>query len=194
MFLLKLLRKIRNKIMSVDKLKVTRIRNVKLPTRATPGSAGIDIYMPCDLTKVDIAKTMEITNCQPRIDYDFNTGYVKNFMVGPGDGVIIQSGIKVNVPAGYVLKVENKSSVASVKSLVVGACIIDSDYQGEVLINFHNVSKNKIAVFNGGDKIAQLVLYPVETPVVEEIDTVGELYKDKVSERGEGGFGSTGIN
>lgn len=192
MFLRRLLRKIRNKIMSLSKIKVTRIRNVKLPTRATTGSVGCDIYMPADLTKVDMKKTFDVTRCQPRIDFDFNTGYLKNLMIAPGDDVLIPTGLKINVPEGYVLKIENKSGVSAVKDLVVGGGIVDCDYQGEIMVNLHNVSNKKIAVFNPNDKIAQFVIYPCEFPEVEEIETEKELFRDKNSERGEGGFGSTG--
>lgn len=175
----------------LNELKITRVRNVKLPTRATSGSCGYDVYMCNDIVRLDMVKTFEITKIQPRVDYDINSGYLKNLFIGPHESAVIPSGIKVKVPEGYVLKVENKSSVAATKGLLVGSCVIDQDYEGEILINLNNVSDKKIAVINPGDKIAQLVLYRCETPDIVEVATPVELFKGSNSERGEGGFGST---
>ena len=175
----------------LNELKVTRVRNVKLPTRATSGSCGYDIYCPNDLVRLDMVKCAEITKTTPRIDYDMNTGYMKNIFIAPHESILIPSGLKVKVPEGYVLKVENKSGVAAKKDLVLGSCIIDQDYEGEILINLHNVSDKKIAVFNPNDKLAQFVLYRCETPDIVEVATPVELFKGSTGERGEGGFGST---
>jgi len=177
-----------------DKLKVCRIRNVKLPTRGTAGSCGYDLYLPNDIVRADMVKTYEITKIQPRVDYDYNTGYIKNLFLNPGESALIPSGLKIKVPEGYCLKIENKSSIATVKDVLVGACVVDEDYEGEILINLHNVSNKKVAVFNPNDKIAQFVLYKIDTPEVEEIATPVELFKNSNSERADGGFGSTGTN
>lgn len=189
-FLTDKIRKMTN-MSEVDTLKITRVRSVKLPTRGTPGSAGLDVYVPCDLTRVDMAKTFEITKIHPRVDYDMNTGYLKNIIIGPGEEALIPTGLKVNVPEGYVLKVENKSSISAIKSLLVGGGIVDSDYEGEIFVNLQNTSSKKMSYLNPNDKFAQLVLYKIETPEVEEIETAEVLFKDKHSVRGEGGYGST---
>lgn len=175
-----------------DKLKICRIRNVKMPTRATSGSCGYDLYLCNDLVRADMAKTYEITKIQPRIDYDYNTGYIKNIFLAAGESILIPSGLKIKVPEGYTLKIENKSSVATVKDIIVGACVVDCDYEGEIMINLHNISNKKVAVFNPNDKICQMVLYKIDTPEIEEIGTPVELFKNSSSERAEGGFGSTG--
>lgn len=184
--------------MAIEKLNITRIRNVKLPTRANKGDAGIDIYLPMDLTRVDMEKTFQITKFYTQCNYDMSNGYLKNICLQPGENVLIKTGLKINVPEGYVLKVENKSSVASEKKLMVGACVIDSSYTGEVIIDLHNVGKTEnprcVSTLCAGDKIAQLVLYKIETPEINEVETVGELFKDKMTSRGNGGFGSTGSN
>jgi len=185
--------------MSVNKLNVTRIRNVKLPTRATPGSAGIDLYVPFDLTRVDMNKMIDMNKTNVRVDVSPTNGYVTSVIIGPGESCTIPTGLKVCVPDGYMLKIENKSSIAMLKHLQVGACVVDSDYQGEILIHFHNVSNDtygqngrKAALLEPGMKMCQAVLVPVETPEIVEVETVTELFKGKKSERNEGGFGSTG--
>lgn len=181
---------------NIKELKFTKIRGVKSPTRATPGSAGFDLYVPYDLTRIDMNKTMEITKCNIRVDTSLENGTVTNIVTSPGESCVVPSGIKVNVPKGYVLKIENRSSIAARKGLLVGACIIDSDYTGEILVNFHNPTNKdssvaKMAVLCPGDKMCQAVLYPIETPELKEVETSVELFKDKETKRAEGGFGST---
>ena len=187
----KFLKKLR-KIIMADKLKGCRVRNVKLPVRATSGSCGYDIFIPQDLVRLDFNKMSAITRVDPRIDFDYNTGYLKNIFIAPGEEILIPSGLKIKVPDGYCLKVENKSSISAVKDLLVGSCIVDMDYEGEILINLHNVSSKKVATLQPNDKMCQLVLYKIDTPEIEEIATPGELFKDSSSERVDGGFGSTG--
>ncbi len=140
--------------------------NVTLPKRANPSDAGLDIhYSPSEDGKV--------------------------VRVLPGQSVVLETGLKFGVPHGYMLEVKNRSSVASKRSLLVGACVIDSGYNGEVKINLHNVGEEP-QVLNPGDKIAQLVMVPV---VHFRASHSGDsLYDDPItiSARGAGGFGSTG--
>ena len=139
--------------------------NVTLPKRANPSDAGLDIHFsPKDGSIV---------------------------RVFPGQSVVLETGLKFGVPHGYMLEVKNRSSVASKRSLLVGACVIDSGYNGEVKINLHNVGEEP-QVLNPGDKIAQLVMVPV---VHFRASHSGDsLYDDPItiSARGAGGFGSTG--
>ncbi len=142
-------------------MKVKRTRDVKLPNRGTPLSAGIDFFVPEDF---------------------------KPTQLFPGDDVLIPSGIKVQVPDGYALIAFNKSGVATKKRLSVGACVVDEDYTGEVHIHVYNTSHNKIIDIEPGMKLAQFILIPVNYANVEEVDEL----PTKESQRGDGGFGSTG--
>lgn len=144
-----------------NEMKFSKVRNVKLPSRGTPQSAGIDFFVPYDFIGRDIA---------------------------PKENVLIPSGIKVNVPKGYALIAFNKSGVATKKGLYVGACVVDEDYQGEVHIHVTNVGQEIVSVLPG-DKIMQFILIPVfyATPVEVPFE---ELYEAE-TERGAGGFGST---
>jgi dUTP pyrophosphatase len=139
--------------------------NVTLPQRSNPSDAGLDIYFsPQDGAQV---------------------------RVFPGQSVVLETGLKFGVPHGYMLEVKNRSSVASKRSLLVGACVIDSGYNGEVKINLHNVGEEPQLV-KAGDKIAQLVMIPV---VHFRVAKTGDVLYDvpiTISDRGEGGFGSTG--
>jgi dUTPase len=90
-----------------------------------------------------------------------------------------------------MLEVKNRSSVAAKRSLLVGACVIDSGYDGEVFINLHNVG-NVTQTVEAGTKIAQVVMVPVvHFRAVERKD--GELYEYPItmSARGAGALGST---
>ena len=148
-------------------MKIKKIRDVKTPTRGTARSAGIDFYVP----------------------NDYNDGkkiYERSIL--PGESVTIASGIKVEVPKGFVLVAMNKSGVAIKKGLQVGACVIDEDYQGEVFIHLVNIG-SYAAYISAGQKIVQMVLLPADYSEIEVVDTIHE----EVSERGEGSQGSTGI-
>ena len=96
---------------------------------------------------------------------------------------------KAEVPKGFMLEVKNKSSVAAKKQLLVGACVVDSGYDGEIFVNLHNTGK-QTQWFKDGDKVAQGVLVPVNLCEIEEVSDPNELNKD--STRGEGALGSTG--
>jgi dUTPase len=90
-----------------------------------------------------------------------------------------------------MLEVKNRSSVAAKRSLLVGACVIDSGYDGEVFINLHNVG-NVSQTIEAGTKIAQVILIPViHFRVIERRD--GELYRYPIamSTRGVSALGST---
>lgn len=146
-------------------MKITKTRKVKTPTRGTPGSAGIDFYVP-DTYPVDIAS------------------------IHPGEDFFIPSGIKANVPDGFALIAFNKSGVALKKGLMVGACVVDSDYQGEIHIHLVNTSKKKVDI-EAGEKLIQFLLIPVNHCPVEVVPEA-ELFTD-ATQRGSGGFGSTGV-
>ena len=145
-------------------MKFLKIRDVKSPNRGTPQSAGIDLYVPEDFTSSSLQ---------------------------PGQSILIPSGLKVNVPVNHVLVAFNKSGVATKKNLQVGACVIDEDYQGEIHIHLINVGCDSTSI-DPGDKIIQLVLLPTVYESVEITETEESLWKGKLTERGEGGFGSTG--
>jgi len=90
-----------------------------------------------------------------------------------------------------MLEVKNRSSVAAKRSLMVGACVVDSGYDGEVFVNLHNVGSETQHVM-AWDKIAQLVLIPVVH--FRALETSGDLYDwypITMSNRGDGALGST---
>jgi len=145
-----------------------RVRDdVPQPTRGHPSDAGLDVhYSPADFSTT--ARRIE-----------------------PGESALLQTGLRFEVPHGYMLEVKNRSSVAAKRSLLVGACVIDSGYAGEVFINLHNVGAETQFV-ERDTKIAQLVMLPV-VPFQAWENPGGELYEYPVtiSARGDGALGST---
>lgn len=116
---------------------------------------------------------------------------VEDMYIGVGETAKIRTGVAIEIPEGYVGRISDRSGMAS-KGLAVGAGVIDTGYTGDHTVVLHNVT-NKSSWKNGygyevkkGDKIAQLVVYPIVTP---EVELVEELW---VSERGNTGWGSSG--
>ena len=152
------------------KLKVFRIRpEAKMPVRAHKTDAGMDLfYCPNGDKKL----------------YD----HTRNFHLPPGESRLIPTGLKVEVPVDHMLEIKNKSGMAFKKQLVVGACVVDCGYNGEVYVNLHNIGQIT-QVLQPGQKVAQAVLIPIITCDLEESpdDTLNQA-----GSRGSGGFGSTG--
>ena len=139
---------------------------VKAPTRSNPSDAGLDIY-------AHLRETVEIA---------------------PGENKMISTGLRFGIPHGYMLQVCNRSSMGAKRSLVVGAHIIDSGYDGEVFIDLHNIGAESQTITNG-DKIAQLILVPVVHFRPRRSATT-KLYENQgltISNRGEGALGSTDV-
>lgn len=171
-------------------LKYCKTKKVKSPNRAHAMDAGIDFYVPEDLTLNDMESKFTAIGCRVQTDVDEN-GIIKCFKLKPNESILIPSGIKVKVPEGYMLQFHNKSGVASKRGLLVGANTVDVGYEGECHLNLHNVSKIE-RVISAGDKIVQGILIPVNFAMPEEVENAGVLFNGSSSERGEGGFGSSG--
>ena len=160
-------------------LRFAKVRNVRSPERGTPGSAGIDFFIPEDFP---------------------------NTALYPNRDVLIPSGIKAQIPEGYMLMGADKSGIASSReaknragmdhskgtptSLIIGAKIVDEDYQGEIHIHIINVGQHPV-ILKPGMKIAQFILIPVLYAELTEVFECSLFDKD--TERGSGGFGSTTI-
>lgn len=159
-------------------MKFAKVRNVKSPERGTERSAGIDFFIPEDF------------------------GVHKLF---GGDDILIPSGIKAEIPEFYMLMAADKSGIVTTANaqkeigrkpksssfescIIIGAKIVDEDYQGEIHIHLINVGNDPV-ILKPGMKIAQFILVPVLYDDLEEVSET-ELFT-KTSSRGSGGFGST---
>lgn len=107
--------------------------------------------------------------------------------IAPGKTVFVPTGIAMEIPKGYAGLAYARSGLACKQDLApankVG--VIDSDYRGEFMIALHNHG-SQVRTVSHGDRIAQLVITPVYTPGFREVEELSH------TERGAGGFGSTG--
>lgn len=101
---------------------------------------------------------------------------------------VVPTGLYLEIPAGYEVQVRPRSGLAAKKGVTVlnAPGTIDADYRGEVCVILVNLSDEEFTIVKG-ERIAQLVLARHEKIEWEEVDTLAS------SERGEGGFGSTGV-
>lgn len=98
---------------------------------------------------------------------------------------IVDSGVHVEIPKNYVGILKSKSGL-NVKNDIIGTGTIDSGFNGSIRVKLYNLG-NKDHYFNAGDKIIQIVFYPIYTPEIEYVDELDD------TERGANGFGSTGV-
>ena len=142
-------------------LKIKKLREgAKIPQRATPGSAGMDLYACLD-APVTLA---------------------------PGQLAVVPTGLAMELPDNGCAAFLYARSGLGVKHGVClsnGVGVIDSDYRGEVCAGLCNVS-DKPYVIEPGERVAQMVIAPVFTPEIREVGALSD------TERGAGGFGSTG--
>ena len=107
--------------------------------------------------------------------------------IEPGKTVFIPTGLAMEVPKGYAGLIYARSSMGTKRGLApankVG--VVDSDYRGEVMVALHNHGQQSQVVAHG-ERIAQLLVTPVLAPAFEECDDLTD------TQRGTGGFGSTG--
>ena len=144
-------------------------RNSYPPVRENPSDAGLDLrWTPAEVSE-------------------------KLFKIEPGESVLVPTGCKFAIPHGYMLEIKNKSGIAHKRQLLVGACVVDSGYEGEVFVNLHNIG---IATqyLEPGDKVAQGVVVPVVHArfIASSTPDIYEWYPITISERGDGALGSTG--
>lgn len=107
--------------------------------------------------------------------------------IAPGATVKVHTGISVKIPSGYFGGIYARSGLATKQGLRPCNCVgvVDSDYIGEIIVALHNDS-DQVREINEGDRIAQLIIQSYEAAEFNEVDTLEE------TERGSGGFGSTG--
>jgi dUTP pyrophosphatase len=140
--------------------------------------------------KLNVKKLNEYGNINApakRGDAGYDVFSTQHITLFPGEKTLIPLGIAVEFDEGYMCRVENKSGIASKTGLLNVNGIIDSSYRGEIKVIVYNLG-NQPEEIKRGQKIAQLVFYKIETPSVNFVDELSD------SDRGEGGFGSTGLS
>ena len=102
----------------------------------------------------------------------------------PGYSLSIDTGVHIEIPTGYVGMIKSKSGL-NVKYGITSEGVIDAGYIGSMVVKLYNHGKDLFYIAKG-QKISQLVLLPIITPDLEQVDTLEK------TDRGCGGFGSTG--
>lgn len=124
-----------------------------MPTRAHADDAGLDLYSP------------------------------KSLWLHPGQHEVIDTGVHVEIPAGYVGLITSKSGLMA--KGITSRGTIDTGFVGSIKAVLYNHGSEGYQI-KAGDKITQLVVLPIITPELEIVDTLDD------TDRGEQGFGSTG--
>ncbi len=170
----------------------TLVRDVKAPTRAHANDAGADWYVPNGTEEFRAAfweanKGREnVLWCSPAEDGQFE---IKIF---PHARVKIPSGIKVNIhDKDTYLAVDNKSGISNNKGLIFTADVIDADYRGECNLCVANIS-NEVVSIKTGEKLVQ-VIQRVWVRTAYNCISNEEFDHLEKTDRGEGGFNSTGL-
>ena len=195
--------------------KFVRVRDVHVPTRANQGDAGMDFYVPNDLTVDDLIKcntntyigNLDITSKDQITvpagevycfvnDVDPDAEYPKNYMdsivIGPHATCVIPSGIcGILEPEASMLQANDKSGVSSKKKLKVTASIIDSPYTGEIHHVVFNTT-NEVVEINLGEKLVQYIHIPIYLTQPYEIN-MSEFEKLKTEKELKSGRGSDGM-
>ena len=118
---------------------------------------------------------------------DLRNNEDEDLLMRPDETCEFGTGIKIQIPEGYVGLIFPRSSLGFSKStsMVNGTGVIDSDYRGEIRIKLINKGKDDV-VIKSGDRVCQMVIVPYFKEELEFTDTLDD------TERGSGGFGSTG--
>lgn len=121
-----------------------------------------------------------ITRCDP---------FVRELVIQPGRRIAIPTGIKMAFyEAGWYARIAPRSGLAVKHGVDVMAGVIDSDYRGEIMVVLVNLGQQPV-VIKHGEKIAQIIFESADRADIKFVATEADL---GITERGEGGFGSTG--
>lgn len=145
----------------MKELKIKKVReNAKIPTRATVGSAGMDLYACID----------------------------EPITLKKGDKAVIPTGIAIGLQDPHYAAFIHSRSGLAIKhgiGLLNSVGVIDSDYRGEICVGVIKQTDPEYTI-QPFERIAQMVIKPVELPEIVEVETLDD------TDRGAGGFGSTG--
>lgn len=140
-----------------------------LPTRAHETDAGLDLY------------SMEDKTVWP-LKGKYDLGELTIQLSG---GTTFDTGVHMAIPKGYFGKIESRSGLNVINSVVSCGGIIDSNYRGSIKVKLYNLGEDPYTVHKG-DRIAQIIITKYEKPKLELVSVLDD------TDRGEDGFGSSG--
>ena len=150
------------------KISVKLDENAVMPQKAYKTDGGFDLFAPEDFT-------VPCTYNVPK-----RNGTTEPFI----GSAVIDTGVHMAIPAGYVGMIKSKSGL-NVKHGIIVDGVVDANYTGSIKVKLYNLSDEPY-YFKKGDKITQIVILPIPYVELEQVTGLSE------TDRGEGGFGSTG--
>lgn len=160
-----------------------KVRNVKSPVRDVNENAGIDFFIPEKSEELD----KEIREFNGRIGI-----HEKYITIPPHQDILIPAGIKGKFDKNMSLIANNKSGIATKKKLIYGASVIDCSYQGEWHFHLINWSDEEQTI-DYGQKIIQFIPHFISNEELEICMCSEEEFFTEETNRGAGGFGSSGV-
>ena len=135
-----------------------------MPMRAHPSDAGADLFA------------------------------VEDKMIYPGDMHLINTGVSLKIPKGFVGIVVPRSSQGKIKVSIANTVgVIDSDYRGDIMVRLLNEGEDPYEINKFATRIAQLIIMPIALPTFQVFDVNAKMGLWDDTARSTGGFGSTGV-
>jgi dUTP pyrophosphatase len=134
--------------------------------------------------KVQLDKGAYMPERAHKLDAGYDLRTPKRLVAYPRDSILVDTGVHMEIPQGYVGFLKSKSGLNVINDLT-GTGTIDAGYTGSITVKLYNHG-GKMHTFRPGDKLIQIVIVPIITPKLVEVDELDE------TERGDNGFGSTG--
>jgi len=148
------------------------------------------MFEPVDIAvkRLDHAKDLPLPSYETSGSAGMDVRAAEALTIAPGKRALAGTGFAFAIPAGYEIQVRPRSGLALKKGISIPNTpgTIDSDYRGELKVILINHDEEDFVV-ERGDRIAQIVVAPVQRGILVEVDDLDD------TERGSGGFGSTGV-
>ncbi|WP_417595279.1 dUTP diphosphatase [Parasphingorhabdus sp.] len=148
------------------------------------------MFEPIDIAvkRLDHAKDLPLPSYETSGSAGMDVRAAEALTIAPGKRALAGTGFAFAIPAGYEIQVRPRSGLALKKGISIPNTpgTIDSDYRGELKVILINHGEEDFVV-ERGDRIAQIVVAPVQRGILVEVDDLDD------TERGSGGFGSTGV-
>lgn len=166
-------------------LKIQLLDGGRMPKQTTPEAAGMDLYAHITEPYVEDFYATGLDNKEHHVVMHSTLNCV---VIPPGETRVISAGFKMELPSGYEMQIRPRSGNSAKTKLRIANSpgTIDSDFRGNVGVIIDNIGEYPIIIFHG-DRIAQGVIQKVPKVNITQVNDLSE------TERGENGFGSTGV-
>ena len=165
----------------MQKIKFVKIKKLTYNTRMEK--------IKLKLQKLNDAVTLPCYQTEGAAGMDLCAFLQEPVTLKPLERRLIPTGLKMELPHGYEAQIRPRSGMSIKYGITLVNCVgtIDEDYRGELCVPVINLSDKEFSISNG-DRIAQMVIAPVTRAAIEVVAQLSD------TQRGEGGFGSTGVS